>query len=132
MVAVLTALQYRPRPASYERRLLADRPVPQATYHRRRAAFGAVAAALVLVVAVLLAGVTGAPSVSDTVGAGVPAAAPAGGDATAAHVVRPGDTVWSIARRLQPDGDIRGLVDRIVARNGGATLTAGQRVVLDG
>lgn len=131
MVAVLTTLQCHPRPTSHERRLLADRPVPQATYQRRRAAFGAVAAALVLVVAVLLAGVTGAPSVSDTVGAGVPAG-PAGGDATAAHVVRPGDTVWSIARRLQPDGDIRGLVDRIVARNGGATLTAGQRLVLDG
>jgi Tfp pilus assembly protein FimV len=48
------------------------------------------------------------------------------------YVVRPGDTLWSIARRLQPDGDVRPLVDRLAARNGGASLRVGQRLDLDG
>ena len=34
------------------------------------------------------------------------------------YVVRPGDTVWSIARRMAEGGDPRDLVDAIAARNG--------------
>jgi hypothetical protein len=48
----------------------------------------------------------------------------------AVYVVQPGDTVWTVARRLQPSGDVRGLVDRIVARNGGAALRPGQALVV--
>ena len=33
-------------------------------------------------------------------------------------VVRPGDTFWTIARRVQPTGDVRPLVDRLVAGHG--------------
>lgn len=41
-----------------------------------------------------------------------------------------GDTMWGIARRIQPTGDLRPLVDRLVALNGSADLVPGQAVVL--
>lgn len=47
-------------------------------------------------------------------------------------VVQPGDTLWAIARRLQPDGDVRPLVDELAARAGGAGVVAGQRLDLTG
>ena len=39
------------------------------------------------------------------------------------YVVRQGDTLWSIARRLSPDGDPRPVVDSLSADNG---VSAGQ------
>lgn len=61
--------------------------------------------------------------------AGAPAAAAAtGGQATV--VAQAGDTMWSIARRLQPTGDVRPLVDALVAANGGTALRPGQEVVV--
>lgn len=44
--------------------------------------------------------------------------------------VRAGDTIWSIARRLRPTGDVRPLVDQLVSANGSATIQAGDRLVL--
>ena len=41
---------------------------------------------------------------------------------TSGYVVQPGDTLWSIARRLQPEGDVRALVHQLVAANDGAEL----------
>ncbi len=46
--------------------------------------------------------------------------------------VAPGDTFWSIAARLQPDGDLRPLVDRLVAAHGGGVLQAGERLSVPG
>lgn len=101
-----------PRPA-------ATRPVP-----------AAVIAGLLLVVLLVagtiavgrgaLAGLAPAP-----VSAGAPAAT--GGRTV---VVAPGDTLWSIARRLQPTGDVRPLVDRLAAANGGPAIAAGDRLVV--
>ena len=45
-------------------------------------------------------------------------------------IVKPGDTLWSIARQLQPAGDIRPLVDRIAKMNNGHSLIAGQALLL--
>ena len=45
-------------------------------------------------------------------------------------IVEPGDTLWSIARGLQPTGDVRPLVDRIAELNGGHSLSAGQTLML--
>jgi hypothetical protein len=115
-----------------------------ATVYRRRRLVVLAMLATLLVVTVATAGRVaafvgdvGAPT------AGLPAVAtpapapgsPAAGPATrpgagAVYVVQPGDTVWSVARRLQPKGDLRGLVDRIVARNGGAALRPGQALVV--
>ncbi|HEX6393242.1 MAG TPA: LysM peptidoglycan-binding domain-containing protein [Acidimicrobiales bacterium] len=45
-----------------------------------------------------------------------------------AWVVRPGDTIWSIAEAVEPHGDVRPLVDRISAELGGRPLYAGERL----
>ena len=45
-------------------------------------------------------------------------------------IVKPGDTLWSIARKMQPTGDVRPLVDRIATLNNGYGLTAGQALLL--
>ncbi|MEC7826982.1 MAG: LysM domain-containing protein [Actinomycetota bacterium] len=45
-------------------------------------------------------------------------------------IVKPGDTLWSIARQLQPTGDLRPLVDRIAKINNGHSLIAGQALLL--
>jgi nucleoid-associated protein YgaU len=43
------------------------------------------------------------------------------------YVVEPGDTLWGIARRLDPDGDPRPVVDRLARFNDlGPALQAGQ------
>lgn len=90
----------------------------------------AIAAGLVLVLALMagtvavgrgaLAGLAPAPAAS---------VAPAGAGGSTV-VVAPGDTLWSIARRLQPTGDVRALVDRLVAANGGSAIAAGDRLVV--
>jgi len=46
------------------------------------------------------------------------------------HVVQPGETAWSIARSVQPTGEIRPLVDRLVAQEHGRPLQAGDRLVV--
>jgi len=47
-------------------------------------------------------------------------------------VVQPGDTLWSVARRLQPEGDVRPLVDRLVAEHGGEALAVGEAIRVKG
>lgn len=46
------------------------------------------------------------------------------------HVVEQGDTLWSIARGLQPEGDVRRLVDALRDANGGTVLHVGTRLAL--
>jgi Tfp pilus assembly protein FimV len=50
--------------------------------------------------------------------------------AQAVYVVRPGDSLWSIARQLRPGDDPRPLVDRLAQLNGGAATAVGQRLKL--
>lgn len=50
--------------------------------------------------------------------------------AETSYVVRPGDTLWQIARGLQPSGDVRPLVQRLAASRGGLPLQVGERLVL--
>jgi hypothetical protein len=45
-----------------------------------------------------------------------------------AWVVRPGDTLWGIARAIGARGDIRPLVDRLSAEVGGRPLQVGQEI----
>jgi hypothetical protein len=47
-------------------------------------------------------------------------------------VVRPGDTLWSIATSLAPDDDVRAVVDELAERAGGADLQPGQRIDVRG
>ena len=50
--------------------------------------------------------------------------------ASVPHVVQPGETLWTIARALQPRGDVRPLVDRLAKAHGGAALQVGDRIPL--
>lgn len=85
------------------------------------------AAALFLVLGVFTI-VAGRGGLADL--AAAPPAPVSADQAGSSVLVEPGDTVWSIARRLQPRGDVRALVDQIVALNGGADLEAGEYVRL--
>jgi LysM repeat protein len=66
---------------------------------------------------------------------GLPAASRAVGDPparTATYVVRPGDTLWSIAVRVSPGSDPRGVVDQLAGANGvdASHLVPGQELSL--
>lgn len=52
--------------------------------------------------------------------------------ARSSYVVREGDTLWSIARRLAPDGDPRPIVDELATANGvdGGWIVPGQTLVV--
>lgn len=92
------------------------------TFRRRRLAV--LAAAVLPVVAVI-----GLASISSS-DAPAPTPAAHGAGAGLVYVVQPGDTVWSIARKIDPTGDTRETVDRIVHLNGSASLQPGQRLRL--
>ena len=101
-----------------------------ATYRRRRltvlVAVAVLVTVLVVTVRVLATGLGGGPNPAPEASvSAVPAAAVSVADGTA-YIVQPGDTVWSIARRVKPEGDLRPLVDRIVARLGTTALRPGQ------
>lgn len=127
-------------------RLVVDRPVASRSIRQplEPAVVGAIAGAslllfLVLGAFVVIAGRGGLSNVATaaaTADRGVATAvadrAAAGGDADSTITVRPGDSVWAIARRIQPSGDVRDLVDRIVELNGGADVVPGQLLVLPG
>jgi hypothetical protein len=79
-----------------------------------------VIAALVLAVGGLLASFGGGPLTAPE-RPGAPASV---------YVVQPGDTFWDIARRLDPAGDHRPLVARLVAAHGSPVLVRGERLAL--
>lgn len=100
------------------------RPSP-ATYRRRRAGVGIVLAVLVAVGAVLTHDVLAGSG-------GVPASAAVSQPARTRTTVtaRPGDTLWAIADRHRGEIPISRYVDTLVDLNGGASIQAGQAVVL--
>lgn len=61
---------------------------------------------------------------------GVPEPVRASAVSPAVHIVQPGETLWSIARELQPSGDVRPLVDRLSASRHGRPLRVGERLEL--
>lgn len=46
------------------------------------------------------------------------------------YVVKPGDTLWSIAATIAPDSDPRPVVDALRAANGGPSIQVGQRLTI--
>lgn len=100
--------------------------VPASTYRRRRAVAAGLVVVLVLVACAALGMLGGGPLAASeraTSSGGRPIA----GDA---YVVQPGDTLWSIARRIRPGADPRPLVDRLATLHGGTTLYVGERIML--
>ncbi|MEX2292302.1 MAG: LysM domain-containing protein [Acidimicrobiales bacterium] len=100
------------------------RVAQQAVYRRRR-----LMAALVLVVVMVATLLLANAVVARTAGGGNPHPV-AGTSAPAVHVVQPGDTLWSIARGLGGNGDVRLVVDHLRDLNGRAPLSVGQRLQL--
>jgi hypothetical protein len=101
-------------------------------YRRRRLLAGglfllAVAAVLVLV-QLIQAGIGGGPLA--TTGAAATSAGPMIPAGARDYVVRPGDTVWSIAEALDPNGDERPVVDVLVKELHGTTLYPGEVVAI--
>jgi hypothetical protein len=127
----------RPRPvdlASVEslplgsvRRALPDRP----TRIRRRRLL-----ALLMAVAIIGAAATAGRALLDAAisvepsspqPVELPAQPPAVGQT---YVVKPGDTLWSIAAVIAPDADPRPVVDALRNANGGPDLQVGERLII--
>ncbi|MHB1089636.1 MAG: LysM peptidoglycan-binding domain-containing protein [Ilumatobacteraceae bacterium] len=91
-------------------------------YRRRRLAVATAALGLLAVAIFGLVGIFGGPARADE---NTP------NRVAAPHVViaQSGDTLWAIARRVVPVGNITELVDQLVLMNG-AEITAGQEVRL--
>jgi hypothetical protein len=106
-------------------------PPPQPVRRRSQVSIYWRRRVLVLVAAVLV--VLAGRAALGALGGGPLAApeTPAGrGGAAAVYVVHPGDTYWSIARSLQPTGDVRALVDKLSSEHGGAPLQPGEQLAL--
>lgn len=104
-------------------RLAVVHPVPASTYRRRRLVAAVVVAGLLIAAWAALGALGGALTASGR------SAPNRGSQASVAAVeVGPGDTLWTIARRLQPSGDVRPLVDRLAASRGGTVLQVGERI----
>jgi LysM repeat protein len=91
---------------------------------RRRALLGTVAAGLLVALALPWSGTGGSLA--------TPGPAQAG-EAVVAHepyVVQPGDTLWSIAARLDPTGDPRPVVAELAAQVGGDNVVPGEQLVV--
>lgn len=105
-------------PAPPRLRLVAPPARRRPSYARRRVA------AVVLLVALALAGQGLAGWLASSSPAGSPAPAPA------ELVARPGDTYWDLASRVHRGGDLRHTVDRLVSANGGRELRVGDRIAV--
>ena len=95
------------------------------TYRRRRILVAALLclflSALPLLGGELIGWVTGTPGATLVEASGQPVI----------YVVQPGDTLWSIAERVNPPGrDLRYTVDRLSEVTGGSLLHPGQRIVI--
>ena len=85
---------------------------------------GTVAVALLAALALPLSGTGGRPLATS---------GPALAGTIAPHtsyIVQPGDTLWSIALRVDPGGDPRPVVARLEAQVGGDVVHPGERVVV--
>ena len=97
--------------------------------YRRRRVIAALVAVCVVAALVLLGGEL-MDLVETTPVAPTPAAAVAASGTGPVLVVQEGDTLSSIARRLQPSGSVTALVDRLAAAHGPGLLQAGDRLDL--
>jgi LysM repeat protein len=101
------------------------RAVTPRTYQRRRAVAGGLVAVIVAFGIVVTHDVLAGSG-------GVPASAAASRSAPARSTItaQPGDTLWSIAQDHRGGVSVNRYVDKLVDLNGGASIQAGQQVVL--
>jgi glucan phosphoethanolaminetransferase (alkaline phosphatase superfamily) len=98
----------------------------RATYWRRRVLVAAMVVALVLVMAQAGAALGGSSLAA-------PERRPAAAHTSArSTVVRPGDSLWSVASRLAPGSDPRPVVDALAEARHGTVLVVGETIRWDG
>jgi hypothetical protein len=102
-------------------------PVRASTAARRYQVVGAFAAILAACAVWAQAGAAGRAGNGPLA---VPGAGPSQVVAARAWMVEPGDTIWAIARQVQPRGDIRPLVDHLSAEVHGRPLQVGEELPL--
>lgn len=100
----------------------------RAVFRRRRLAVLLMAVALVLAAKTLVGG--SQPALETSRAESVAPAAVSGTDAPGSYVVKRGDTLWAIARQLQPGGDVRPVVDRLASLRREEPLRVGERIAL--
>lgn len=138
VITITTRATARQRPTTLSRRAVADgsaRVVSPATYWKRRIVVVLLAVALVLVMA----------RAGAALGGSTPAAPERHPAHSAAHsglttsrstshstVVRPGDSLWTVAERLAPGDDPRPVVDALSDARHGTVLTPGESISWDG
>jgi hypothetical protein len=98
---------------------------PSAAVRRRRVLLGTVAAALLGALALPWGGAGGRPlATPGSALAGAPVAH------NALYIVQPGDSLWTIAQRLDPGSDPRPVVARLAAQVGGDSVVPGEHLIL--
>ncbi len=108
-----------------------SRVVSRATFWRRRVVVAVLVVVLVLVMAQAGAALGGSTPAS-------PERRPAAADTSArstdarSTVVRPGDSLWSVASRLAPGTDPRPVVDALAAARHGTVLVPGETIEWSG
>jgi nucleoid-associated protein YgaU len=112
-------------PLPYRPALVRRRP-SKAVYRRRRVGVLLCAAAVVALGWAGLHRLTGPSGDGPLTVAGQPVSINAALATQTRVIVQPGDTLWTIARRAQPTGDIRPLVSRIEAQRHGRPLQVGE------
>ena len=131
VITITTRATARQRPTTLPSRAVAADParvVSTATYWKRRVVVVLLAVALVLVMARAGAALGGSTPAA-------PERHPAHSSVThaaATTVVRPGDSLWTVAERLAPNDDPRPVVDALSEARHGTVLTPGETISWDG
>jgi hypothetical protein len=126
VITITTRATARQRPTTLSRRAVAAGPVrvvSRATYRRRRLVVALLVVALVLVMARAGAALGGSTPQA-------PERHPA--QHAASTVVRPGDSLWTVAERLAPGDDPRPVVDALSEARDGTVLTPGETITWGG
>jgi hypothetical protein len=128
VITITTRATARQRPTTLPRHAVAAgsaRVVSPATYWKRRVVVVLLAVALVLVMARAGAALGGSTPAA-------PERHPAHSSQPASTIVRPGDSLWTVAERLAPGDDPRPVVDALSEARHGTVLTPGETISWDG
>jgi hypothetical protein len=134
VITITTRATARQRPTTLPRHTAVaaggSRAATRATYWRRRFVVVALAVALVLVMAQAGAALGGSLAAPERRPAGAVSTASSTGSRNT--VVRPGDSLWSVAARLAPGTDPRPVVDALAEARHGTVLMPGETIEWDG
>ncbi len=99
---------------------------------RRRLALGALVAGVLVALALPVSALGGrsAPAAPAVATPAAAVATPAAAAAATVYTVQPGDTLWSIATKIDGGGDPRPLAAALAARLGSTTVVPGERIAI--